>query len=181
MFLYDSNEFEVSNNKLKTYIGIADNKTIKKSYANLYDQGYFLEPVELLRGKPVKFSINKDKLSSKEEYTQLPIYTIEHLDTIKHVGFRLLYYYSSYINYNHTSKLYAYPSIETIKKHLNINKNTVHDYNEILKKAKLISIEKHKLGHNNTYDHNDRLEHIKYNNHYILHVDKLMVARHNIC
>lgn len=177
-FLHNSCQFEVDNNKLKLALGIADNKTIKKSYKNLYEQDYLLEPAELLRGKPVKFTINEAKLSSKEEYTQLPIYVIEHLDTIKYVGFRLLYYYSSYIN---KSKLYAYPSIETIKQHLGVHKDTVQEYNEKLRKAKLISIEKHDLRHDYTYDINDRLERTKYNNHYILHIDKLVAPKHKMC
>lgn len=180
MFLHNSSSFEVANNKLKAVIGLSDNKTIKKSYKNLYDQGYLLEPAELLRGKPVKFTINEEKISSKVEYTQLPIYIIEHLDTIKYVGFRLLYYYSSYINPNAASKQYAYPSIETIKQHLGVHKDTVQDYNEILKKAKLISIQKHELKHDYTYDVNDRLERVRYNNHYILHIEKLMVPNHNM-
>lgn len=178
-FLHNSDVIHLPNDALKFSILVSDNKTIKKSYENLYNHGYLLEPAELVRRKPVKFAVNPEKLSSPDQYTQLPIYTLQRLDKIKHVGFRLLYYYSSYINSTTASKLYAYPAIETTKTHLGVHKDTILQYNRILEKAKLIKIEKHKLEHNHTYDVNDRIEWNKYNNHYYIYMDKLMVPMSN--
>lgn len=171
MFLYDSNIFEVDNNKLKYSLGIADNKTIKKSYINLYDQGYLLEPVEIKRSKPVRFAVNTEKVIAKEEVVELPYTLIQYLDKIGYVGVRLLYCYS--IDNTMT--------IETIKTHLNIHKDTIQEHNKKLLNLDLISISRNKDSQDTRIPGvEDKLEYKIRSNSYSVHMDKLLLIEEEL-
>lgn len=174
MFLHKSSDYEVDNNKLKFVLGIADNKTIKKSYAKLYESGYLLEPVTLIRGQPVRFILNTQLICSKKNVsTSIPINTLYYLPKIKYVGFRLLCYYSSLINQQLENQGYAFPSIETIKKHLVIHKDTVINHNRLLENEGLVRVERRNPQHDITHYINGKLELAKLNNHYIVNFEKL--------
>lgn len=161
---YEKNEMviKVNNNIMKDSLGINDNRTIKKSFQILHEQG-------LIKEKISKLPINKDVsitllLPYKDDwFTQLPLNLNLHIESIGLIGFRLMYYYESYINRNDIMKDYCFPAYETIITDLNISDKTLTRYNNKLKKEKLISITKHQVHFDNPFDE-DKFD--RYNNHY---------------
>ncbi|MGE7840719.1 hypothetical protein ACQKNX_08000 [Lysinibacillus sp. NPDC093712] len=158
----NNNVININHNKMKDGLGITDNRTIKNSFNILHNQG-------LIKEKVIKLPINKElKVTLLRPYddnwfTQLPLNLNLYLDRIGLIGYRLMYYYESYINRNVISKDYCFPSYETILSDLKISDKTLTRYNNRLKKEKLISITKHQVHFDNPFDDNifD-----KYNNHY---------------
>jgi hypothetical protein len=177
-FLHFRNYFgdvlELDHNAFKGKLCMADNRTLKKCLLNLHKQGIVLEYIDKLpKQKALTLTFDPVPFESKT-FTQLPaniLYKIEHIGVI---GLRLLFYYESYINRADVlEKQFAFPAIETIAKDLNINKETVIEYNSKLKKNKLIKIIKHKLEWSGDYDNLDAAIYTKYNNHYYVQINNI--------
>jgi hypothetical protein len=160
---------KIDHMKLKSKLGISDNRTIKKCLTNLHKLGIIFEYIDKLPSNgSISITLNQESHIEKQ-FTQLPATILNRIDNIGLIGLRLIYYYESYIN--RSSRLdqqLAYPSIELSAKDLKLNKNTILNYNEILRKNKLIKIEKAKLEY-----HEDSAFFDKYYNKYHVLVDKL--------
>jgi hypothetical protein len=153
---------------------MADNRTLKKCLQNLHKQQIILEYIDKLpKQKALELTFDPIPFESKK-FTQLPANILNKVEHIGVIGLRLLFYYESYINRtNPPEKQFAFPAIETIAKDLHINKETVIEYNEKLKKNKLLKITKHKLENTGEYDSLDNALFTKYNNHYHVQIDKI--------
>ena len=158
----DTKVVSINHNKMKVILGITDNRTIKNSFKILHTQGLVMEEVEKL---PINKPLTVALLQPYDEnwFTQLPINLNIHLDEVGLIGYRLMYYYESYINRSEITKDYCFPSYETIMSDLKISDKTLTRYNNRLKKEKLISITKHQVHFDNPFD-DDLFD--KYNNHY---------------
>ena len=165
---YDKCEIDVLLKDIKVVTGIADNRTIKKCFSSLYDQGLIMNKVDKLPiNNPLQITMLKP---FKDDYfTQMPLDLLKSIDSIGLIGFRLMYYYESYINRSDMSKLFCFPSYETIQIDLGISNFSVTKYNKLLAKEKLITITKHKADYDPFGD--SRLE--KFNNHYSVNLHKL--------
>jgi hypothetical protein len=171
---YYEDVLELDHNAFKGKLCMADNRTLKKCLVSLHKQGIILEYIDKLpKQKALILTFNPVLLESKK-FTQLPANTLYKIEHIGAIGLRLLFYYESYINRtDEPSKQYAFPAIETTAKDLHINKETVIEYNNKLKKHKLIKITKHKLEWSGEYDDLDKGLFTKYNNHYHVQIDKI--------
>lgn len=160
---------EIDHNKLKSKLGISDNRTVKKCLINLHKLGIILEYIDKLPSNgALNITLNQDTHIDKQ-FTQLPATILNRIDNIGLIGLRLIYYYESYINRkDRFDKQFAYPSIEITSKDLKVNKNTILTYNEMLVKNKLIKINKAKLEY-----HEDSSFFDKYYNKYHVLVEKL--------
>jgi hypothetical protein len=166
--------FEIDPKKLMCHIGIGDNRTFKKIFGTLYENGFILEKMESVpRGKPLVVKLNISKLECKSGFTQLPTKLLDKANEIGCVGVRLLYYYESYINRKNNKVDFCYASYETITSALGIGKQTVSDTNQVLVKCKYLKITKHQLGTEYKYNNDDVLMFEKWNNHYDVKLDKI--------
>lgn len=161
---YHVDEMEIDHKSIKHKLYISDNRTLKRAFETLHKNGFILEYINKF---PTKGSLNitfNPIPFDSVKFTQLPVTILNKIDHIGQIGFRLLFYYESYINRTDPNRLYAFPAIETVSRDLNINHETVLKYNGILIKHKLLKVIKHevKFGEN-TFD--DCLF-TKYNNHY---------------
>lgn len=164
---FNDSEIEVNLKDIKIVTGITDNRTIKKCFSILHNQGLISEIKRLPINKALNITLFK---TYKDNYfTQMPLELLKNLDTVGLIGFRLMYYYESYINRKNVTSLYCYPSYETIQEDLKISNFSVTKYNKILQKEKLIIITKHKGEYNPFCD--DGLD--RFNNHYRVNLDKL--------
>ncbi|KOS61478.1 hypothetical protein FJQ98_16455 [Lysinibacillus agricola] len=147
---------------MKNNLGINDNRTLKRCFKVLYDQ-------KLIKNEISKFPTNgqlKVELLypyRKDWFTQLPLKSLNRIEEIGHHGYRLMYYYESYINRNDISQDYCYPSYISIRDDLKISDDTLTKYNTQLKKLKLITITKHEVQFDNPLDEN---RFTRFNNHY---------------
>ncbi|MFJ3388810.1 hypothetical protein [Lysinibacillus sp. NPDC086135] len=167
---FNNCKIDVSLKDIKVVTGITDNRTIKKCFVNLHDQGlikYELDKDKLPINKPLQIIMLEPYKS--DYFTQIPLELIKSIDRIGLIGFRLMYYYESYINRSNITKLFCYPSYETIQIDLGISNFSVTKYNKLLAKEKLITITKHKAEYDPFGD--GGLE--KFNNHYTVNLDKL--------
>jgi hypothetical protein len=180
--IYDHNNkysFYEDINKLKYWVNIKDNKTLKKSLVSLFDSGYLLikTPDKFVQGKPVNFSLNKSKLDTEgKTFTMLPITILEMVrdTTITREAARLLYYYESRINRKIPDRHFCFPSEQTISRETNIkDPKTIRKHNKLLSQKYLIKIEKHKITWDYQYDEKDMPIFNKYNNHYYVNLDKM--------
>lgn len=169
---YNKNEIEIDHNKFKHKLYIADNRTLKKCFSTLHKQQIILEYINKFPTKgSLNLTFNPVPFETKT-FTQLPATIINKIEHIGVIGLRLLFYYESFINRkDEPSKQFAFPAIETISKHLGINKETIITYNEILKKNKLLKVKKHKLEWHGDYDNLDQPLFTKYNNHYFVKLE----------
>jgi len=165
---FNNSEIDVFLKDIKAVIGITDNRTIKKCFSNLHNQGLINSQLDKLPiNKPLQIIMLE---SYKSDYfTQLPLELLKSIDSIGLIGFRLLYYYESYINRSTISKQFCYPSYETIQIDLGISNFSVTKYNKLLTKEKLITITKHKAEYDPFGD--SGLE--KFNNHYSVNLHKI--------
>lgn len=156
------NVLEIDHVTLKKVLGINDNRTLKRCFDVLYDQKLIKDPVNKF---PVRSKLNIELLHPYREewFTQLPLDLLNSINDIGYTGFRLMYYYESYINRNEIMKDFCYPSYETICDDLKIKNDKLSKYNNELKKLKFISITKHEVQFDNPLDE-DRFT--RYNNHY---------------
>lgn len=169
----DKDCLEIDHKFLMHKLFISDNRTLKKSLNTLYKYEIIKEEIKRLPTKgALKITFNPLPFKSKS-FTQLPLSLINKVEYIGLIGYRLLYYYESFINRKDViSKQFCFIGQETIHKELGIDFNTIKKYNDILKKQKLITIKKHKLQEDG-YDEFDNLIYTKHNNHYYVHIDKM--------
>lgn len=171
---YNECELLLDHNKFKHKLYIADNRTLKKSFLKLHKEQIILEYIDKFPTKgALNLTFNPLPFESKT-FTQLPATVINKIEHIGLIGFRLLFYYESFINrQDEPSKQFAFPAIETICKHLGLNKDTVIEYNDKLKKHKLLKIIKHEIEWTGEYNELSQPLFTKYNNHYYVRIDKL--------
>lgn len=165
---FNNSEIDVLLKDIKVVTGITDNRTIKKCFLNLHNQGLIMNKIDKL---PINNSLQITMLKPYKDdfFTQMPLNLIKSIDSIGLIGFRLMYYYESYINRNDMAKLFCYPSYETIQIDLGISNFSVTKYNKILVKEKLITITKHRA----EYDPFGDCGLEKFNNHYSVNLHKL--------
>lgn len=165
---FNNSEIVVLLKDIKVVTGITDNRTIKKCFSNLHDQGLIMNKIDKLPiNNPLQITMLKPY--KDDFFTQIPLNLIKSIDSIGLIGFRLMYYYESYINRNDMAKLFCYPSYETIQIDLGISNFSVTKYNNMLVKEKLITITKHKAEYDPFGD--GGLE--KFNNHYSVNLHKI--------
>lgn len=146
---------------------ITDTRTLKKRLNNLYDNELILNKVDKLpKSKPIIIKLNKDMIENKH-FSQLNSRLFDYLEQINDVAFRLAFYYKSHINMNDKDKdrSFCFVGYDTIQQRLKIGSTTLSDANEMLRKSKLVKIEKHKL-EESFYNELDELSFSRYNNHY---------------
>ncbi|MBG9689464.1 hypothetical protein ABD91_00795 [Lysinibacillus sphaericus] len=158
---FNNSEIDVFLKDIKLVTGITDNRTIKKCFSILRDQGLIMVKNDKLPiNNPIHFTMLKPY---KDNYfTQIPLNLLKSLDAIGVIGFRMMYYYESFINRENVTKQFCYPSYETIQEDLGISNFSVTKYNKLLAKEKLITITKHKVEYDPFGD--SGLE--RFNNHY---------------
>jgi hypothetical protein len=175
---------EVNHQKLMKLVGENSNKKFKQSIKTLFDHKLLKKEITTLpKNSMFKIELNPyfDKQKRKEEkkktlkyqFAQLPVELLDVrvLERIGHTGVRLLYYYTCYTN----QKLkYAFPSYETIAEELGLSKTTIAKYNKILKKAKMLYIDKNEIEYIGYSEQNDdgvfEPQFTKYHNHYVVDV-----------
>ena len=169
----DKDTLEVDHKFMMNKLFINDSRTLKKPLNKLYKYGFIEEEIKRLpRNGILKLKFNPSPFKTKS-FTQLPTNLINKIEQIGLIGYRLIYYYESYINRKDViSKQFCFVGQDTISSELNINKETIKKYNDILKKSKLVTIKKHKLEFDG-YDDLDNIVFNKYNNHYYVHIDKM--------
>jgi predicted transcriptional regulator len=169
----DKDKLEINHKFMMNKLFINDSRTLKKSLNKLYKYGFIEEEIKRLpRNGILKLEFNHSPFKTKS-FTQLPTSLINKIEQIGLIGYRLIYYYESYINRKDViSKQFCFVGQDTISSELNINKETIKKYNDILKKSKLVTIKKHKLEFDG-YDDLDNIVFNKYNNHYYVHIDKM--------
>lgn len=161
-FKSKSNLINIDHNTLKDVLGFKDNRTLKKCFKVIHEQGWIKSPVE-------KFPINKYlEIELLHPYRddcliELPVSLLMRINEIGYVGYRLMYYYESHITRKNVTKDYCHPVYETIISDLKISDKTLTRYNNKLKKEKLITITKHEVQFDNPFDEN-RFD--RYNNRY---------------
>lgn len=165
---YNNSEIDVLLKDIKFVTGITDNRTVKKCFSILSNQGLIRVDFDSLPiNNPIHFTMLKPY---KDNYfTQIPLNLLKSLDTIGVIGFRLMYYYESFINRENVTKQFCYPSYETIQEDLGISNFSVTKYNKLLVKEKLITITKHKVEYDPFGD--SGLE--RFNNHYSVNLHML--------
>lgn len=165
---FNNSEINVLLKDIKFVTGVTDNRTLKKCFSNLHNQGLIKYQIDKLPiNKPLQI-IMLDPCKS-DYFTQLPLELLKSIDRVGLIGFRLMYYYESYINRSDMTKLFCYPSYETIQIDLGISNFSVTKYNKLLVKEKLVTITKHKAEYDPFGD--SGLE--KFNNHYSVNLHKL--------
>lgn len=170
---YNNAMIEVDITDLKNTLHITDNRTLKKCFMSLYNQDIILECItKMPTRKPITITFAPELIKS-DTFTQLPATILDKIDMIGTTGLRLLFYYESFIN--RKSKLerqFAFPAIETTAATLNINKETVVNYNKILHDNGLLLIIKYEIKWNGEYTE-DKQHFTKYNNHYIVQLKNI--------
>jgi hypothetical protein len=171
---YYENALNIDHKAFKGKLCMADNRTLKKCLISLHKQGIVLEYIDSLpKQKALELTFEPIPFESAK-FTQLPANILNKVEHIGVIGLRLLFYYESFINRtDDISRQFAFPAIETTAKQLGINKETVIEYNNKLKKNKLLKITKHKLENSGEYDNLDKAMFTKYNNHYHVQIDKI--------
>ncbi|MCL1696309.1 hypothetical protein [Lysinibacillus sp. BPa_S21] len=165
---FNNSEIDILLRDIKAVTGITDNRTIKKCFLNLHNQGLISNQLDKLPiNKPLQIIMLEPYKS--DYFTQLPLELLKSLNSIGLIGFRLMYYYESYINRSNISKQFCYPSYETIQIDLGISNFSVTKYNKLLSKEKLLTITKHKAEYDPFGD--SGLE--KFNNHYSVNLHNI--------
>jgi hypothetical protein len=164
---YGKETIEIVISDFKHTLNISDNRTIKKCLLNLHKMGVVLELIDTLpKRKPITLTFNPEPFESIA-FTQLPATILYKINKIGTIGLRILFYYESFINRkDRREKQYAFPAIETTAADLNINKETVIEYNRILHDNDLLIITKHEIQFEGAYNDLDKPLFTRYNNHY---------------
>ena len=154
-------EFEVDHLALRHIVGISDNRTFKKCLDKLSDIG-LIGKIEKLptRGE---LSVNVYDYEGSSKFTQLPISLLYQIHNVGCTGFRLLYYYESFINRKRPTMDYCFVAFETVQEDLKMSSKTINKYNDILVEMKYLSITKHEVF---VDEYLDASRFTKYNNHY---------------
>lgn len=170
-FIRYTEVFEINHRDLMKVIKIKDNRTLKKSLDILYQYDLLKLPINSLPigNEPIQIKLHQ---TSDNNFTQLPFNILKRIDVIGYMGFRLLFYYESYIN-RKERKLFAYPSQITITNDLNCSYSTIKKYNDILVNLKLLKIDVHDFKFDG-YDDLDSPLFNRYNNHYFVRLDEML-------
>lgn len=172
-----SGKLQIDHKKFMYFSNISSNKTFKKILNELYNSKLIHNQIEKLpRNGLIEIELNTFFNKEKNyQFAQLPYYLLNKsvLDVIGYEGYRMLYYYKSYIN---DTRQFCFCSRGTIARDIGVSDNTVDKYNKILKKWKLVKVTKHELESNGEYDTNEFGNEVekftKYNNHYFLRYDQ---------
>ncbi|OMD71199.1 hypothetical protein [Paenibacillus odorifer] len=177
-FINGSYEFCFNSKEhIKLPLNINDNRTVKKSLDNLYKHKYILQPVKIDSHSFGKVMLNSLLINAKNNYTHVYTSVMKKLPLLGYNGFRLLFYYESYINrkaIGKASNQFCYTSIDTISKETGLTNKTIIKYNELLKKERFLDIDKHELGTDYRYDENDKVIFNRYNNHYFVRLENIL-------
>lgn len=164
---FNNNKIDVPLMDIKYVTGITDNRTIKKCFSILHDQGL----ISAIKKLPINNPLQIELLQPYKDnyFTQIPLELLKSINVVGVIGFRLMYYYESFINRKNVTKQYCYPSYENIQEDLGISNFSVTKYNKLLVKEKLITITKHKVEYDSFGD--SGLE--RFNNHYSVNLHNL--------
>lgn len=177
VYLFDNNKFELRGRQVMTDLQISNTRTFNKFVSELSNLNIITEESRLNKGGSFKVEFLTD--DSKQNFTQLPRGLIDKITEIGLIGFRLLYYYESYIN--RTKQVdrvaFAFPSYETICSDLDISKPTLSKHNKILVDKKLLSIKKHNVTNNAGMDDE---KFYRFNNHYFPVLSMMLGKKDNI-
>ncbi|MBD1379179.1 hypothetical protein [Metabacillus arenae] len=166
---YKNPEIKVDHKKLMINISITDTRTLKKRLNVLYDLKLIENKIDKLpRRGEVTILINKKIIDDSKNFTMMNAGIFNMMESLDEDCIRLLFYYKSHITKKDTHKQYCFVGYETLRTRLKIGNETIRDANDILKKLKLIKIEKHELKHDFEYGEDDELIFNKFNNHYIV-------------
>lgn len=156
----------ISRNKLMDYVKIIDKRTLTKSIENLIKYGAIFSSG--YKSGNFNIALNKELFICESDFAQLPTnLLINFLEKIDHTGFRLLYYYESFINRSSGEEnMFCYPSYEEITRTLGISDPTLTKYNKILEDNKLLRITKHFIRTESTVKNDSLVLFKRYNNHY---------------
>lgn len=166
---YQKEELEIDHRRLMYSLCISDTRTLKKRLGNLHNLGLIRNKIDRFpKRSPLQIIINADKIKESKQFTQLNANIFDKAEEINEHSFRLMFYYKSHINLKDkkNDRSYCFVGYETLTRRLKMGRETISDANTLLKKNKMIKIEKHKLKHDNEYDEEDELLYDKYNNHY---------------
>lgn len=112
-----------------------------------------------------------------KRFTKLPADLLtKKLPLIGEYGFRLMYYYESYINRSSPNAVdYAFPAFETITRETGISPATIENYNRILWENHLIDITRHKISGFYTVNQQGDESYLgyRYNNHYKVMIENI--------
>jgi hypothetical protein len=171
---HNKSEIELDITELKDTLHITDNRTIKKCLLKLHSNNIIVEKIDKLPTRKVMPINFIPDLFITETFTQLPATILNKIDVIGTTGLRLLFYYESFVNRKERlERQFSFPSLLTTGKALNINKDTVIEYNKILHKNDLVSIIKYELKWDGEYTEQNKQQFIKYNNHYSVQIKNL--------
>lgn len=160
-------EIDHADLKLKTHI--LDNRTLKRCFNKLHDCGLIKEKIEKLPNKQFLY-VTLFANDKGDFFTRMPVDIFARLKEIGHVGFRLAFYYESFINRKLINRQFAFPSFRTIRNDLEISFDTLLKYNKILTDIGLLSVVKYEL--DKSSDENDE-KFTKWNNKYYVLLHKL--------
>jgi hypothetical protein len=167
-----TNNLTINHVELKKKCGFSDNRQLKKSLINLHYHGIIKTEIDEEFQFPIhsnmNIEVNEDKLSSENKFTQLPFHLIDFINEIKPIGFRLLFYFESFINRNQLNKQYAYPPMKKIREDLKLSFDSIEKYNELLRKHKLIIIYRQDPKHES--DEDNREVFWRFNNRYFVNL-----------
>lgn len=174
-----SKVLSIDHRKFMYFSNIKSNRTFKKCMSELFQNELIKSDLLSL---PRQGNIEIE-LSDKQEgsFAQLEYWLLDQcmLNVIGYEGYRLLYYFKSYIN---DYSQFCFCSRETIAKDIGSSPNTVDKYIRILEKLKMIKIHKHELKSDGTYlsEFDDRENITKYNNHYYLRHDQFKTTHEKL-
>lgn len=174
-YVEQGEEFTVLHKGLMQVIGVRDNRTLKACFKSLYDNDLLsTEITDLTKNKtPITIKlINNENTDTDKYFTQLPSSLFYRLNNIGHFGFRLMYYYESYIDRKKMNKDKAYPSQQTIKNDLKCSYSSIDKYNKLLVAAGILKVKSFDTTMNG-YDILDNPLFHRYNNHYFVRLDKI--------
>lgn len=169
----ENNEVVFDYKMLMASGGVKHINTFKNYLQNLKKQNIIMnDEIKIDRKGRLPLLIN-DGLIKGKTFTSMPVKLMNRMIEITRIGFRLMFYYQSFINTRDDSnKIYAYPSIKKICDDLRLSKKTVIKYNKLLEKNKLLRVEPSKIKFEG-YD----LENIpifqKHNNHYYVLLENI--------
>jgi hypothetical protein len=172
----------IDHRKFMYFANIKSNKTFKKCMSELFlNELIKCDVITLPRQGNIEIELVDVKGKKDYPFAQLEYWFLDQyiLDVIHYEGFRLLYYFKSYIN---DYKEFCFCSRERIAEDIGSSPNTVDKYCGILEKLKLIKIDKHVLKSDGSYlgEFDDRENFTKYNNHYYLRVDQFEKLHHKL-
>jgi hypothetical protein len=176
-FFYKNNEdarLVIDHKVIMNKLGIRDTRTLKTVFSSLYQNKIILNEVKKLPNRGlIELSLNIEIFKQQEgHFTQLPTRLLDYITILTYTGYRLLYYYQSFINLKTINRHYAFPGFEKICKDLRITDKTLDKYNKHLVKHKMLKIIKHELKEFGYNDDGKLLFH-KYQNHYYVRLDNM--------